>query len=181
MQRIGYILVTVGFLAASFVAVQDVRSINWTWFLIAAALSVLGVALAQYARRAQAVHADTVTSNIEDIDKSLKAIVEKVTQLNAQKGEINTYDMRHKIDEILLDDLNTFVEARETIGVRYGLNAYADVMSHYAAGERYLNRIWSASADGYIDEVNAFLDRAQAQFVATQEVFLKLKAEYRPT
>jgi hypothetical protein len=38
-------------------------------------------------------------------------------------------------------------------------------MSHFAAGERYLNRVWSASADGYIDEVNTYLDKAQEQFV----------------
>jgi hypothetical protein len=171
----------VGFLAASWVAVQDERALNWTWFLITAAVAVLGVGIAQRAVRAHKEDADTVTSNIEDIDRSLKSIVEKVTQLNSQKGEINTYDIRHKIDEMLLDDLNTFVEARETIGVRYGLNAYAEVMSHYAAGERYLNRIWSASADGYIDEVNKFLDRAQEQFTDTQKVFKDLQAQHRPT
>jgi len=47
----------------------------------------------------------------------------------------------------------------------HGLQAYADVMSSFAAGERYLNRVWSASADGYIDEVNAYMEKAQAQFV----------------
>jgi len=38
-------------------------------------------------------------------------------------------------------------------------------MSCFAAGERYLNRVWSASADGYVDEVNTYLDKAQSQFV----------------
>jgi len=61
--------------------------------------------------------------------------------------------------------LNTFVEARESIAHTHSLNAYADVMSSFAAGERYLNRVWSASTDGYIDEVNAYLDKAQEQFV----------------
>jgi hypothetical protein len=37
-------------------------------------------------------------------------------------------------------------------------------MSHFAGGERYLNRVWSASADGYIDEVNAYLTKAHEQF-----------------
>ena len=38
-------------------------------------------------------------------------------------------------------------------------------MSSFAAGERYLNRVWSASADGYIDEVNTYIEKAREQFV----------------
>jgi len=49
-------------------------------------------------------------------------------------------------------------------------------MSCFAAGERYLNRVWSASADGYIDEVNAYLDKAQAQFADSLEKIRQLKA-----
>ena len=36
--------------------------------------------------------------------------------------------------------------------------------THFAAAERYLNRVWSASADGYIDEVNEYLQKAGDQF-----------------
>ncbi len=51
---------------------------------------------------------------------------------------------------------------------QYGLQAYADIMSSFAAAERYLNRCWSASADGYVDEVHTYLDRAAAQFQESQ-------------
>ena len=37
-------------------------------------------------------------------------------------------------------------------------------MSDFAAGERYLNRVWSASADGYADEAMDYIDRARQQF-----------------
>ena len=66
--------------------------------------------------------------------------------------------VQHRIDELFPGDLNKFVEARETIPHVYRLQAYADVMSHFAAGERYLNRVWSASADGYVDEVRTYLE-----------------------
>ncbi len=72
--------------------------------------------------------------------------------------------MRGRIDELFSNDLAIFVQARESISHLYGLQAYADIMSYFASGERYLNRIWSASADGYIDEVNIYLDKAQQQF-----------------
>jgi hypothetical protein len=139
-------------------------------------VAVAGVALAQIGSRRIAFHADTVASNIEDIDRSLRNLAEKVAKLNRDKDKIHTYDMRHRIDDLLMDDINTFVDARETIATRYGLHEYADVMSHFAAGERYLNRVWSCSADGYIDEVNAYMDRAAEQFAATLTLFQKLKS-----
>ena len=36
---------------------------------------------------------------------------------------------------------------------QFGLEAYARVMTRFASAERNINRAWSASADGYRDEV----------------------------
>jgi hypothetical protein len=87
---------------------------------------------------------------------------------------------RIRIDELFLEDFAMFVDARESIAHRYGLSAYADVMSCFAAGERYLNRVWSASADGYIDEVNAYLDRALEQFTDSHQKVRQLKTNTLP-
>ncbi len=78
------------------------------------------------------------------------------------------------------DDLNTFIEARESIAHSYGLAAYADVMNCFTAGERYLNRVWSASADGYIDEINDYLEKACDQFATSLDKVLHLQASPRP-
>jgi len=117
-----------------------------------------------------------VTANIETVETSLARIADNIRKLNSDKHSINTYDMRYRIDELFLEDLAMFVDARESIAHRYGLSAYADVMSCFAAGERYLNRVWSASADGYIDEANTYLDRAQAQFAESLEKIRQFKA-----
>ncbi len=175
MKKIGFILIVLGSLAASYAAVQDTREISWKIFVPLVVLAALGVVIVRSQTKAAAEHADTVQSNIDDIERSLSSLAAKVTQLNREKETINTYDMRHKIDEMLLDDLDTFTEARETISVRYGLNAYADVMSHFAAGERYLNRVWSCSADGYIDEVNIYIAKAEFQFNSTLKQFQALR------
>ncbi len=87
---------------------------------------------------------------------------------------------RIRIDELFLEDFAMFVDARESIAHRYGLSAYTDVMSCFAAGERYLNRVWSASADGYIDEVNAYLDRALEQFTDSHQKVRQLKTNTLP-
>jgi hypothetical protein len=36
--------------------------------------------------------------------------------------------------------------------------------------------VWSASADGYIDEVNTYIDKALEQFVDSLEKMRRLKA-----
>ncbi|MFW6114194.1 MAG: hypothetical protein ACOC7K_00470, partial [bacterium] len=105
-----------------------------------------------------------VAANIETVQDSLERIVSNLKELNGNKKSIDTYEMRHRVDELFMDDLERFVDARESIADRYGLTAYGDVMSSFAAGERYLNRVWSASADGYIDEVNEYLEKAKSQF-----------------
>ena len=37
-------------------------------------------------------------------------------------------------------------------------------MNYFASAERYLNRVWSASADGYIDEAIEYMKRSEQQF-----------------
>jgi hypothetical protein len=164
MKMIGFLMVTVGFLAAALASVLDENAVRWLWYVPALMVGVAGVAAIRIndARRNKAEH--HVAGKIETVEGSLERIATNITNLNAEKESINTYDMRHQIDELFIDDLEMFVDARESIAHRYGLAAYGEIMSSFAAGERYLNRVWSASADGYIDEVNAYLDRAQEQF-----------------
>jgi len=54
---------------------------------------------------------------------------------------------------------------------RFGLPAYAGIMTEFATAERSINRAWSASADGYIDEVWLSLDRAQRRMHRAKELF----------
>jgi hypothetical protein len=60
--------------------------------------------------------------------------------------------------------------------VAYGLPGFAAVMGPYAGGERYLNRVWSASADGYVDEVEDYLGRALEQFHLASEALRSLES-----
>ena len=59
-----------------------------------------------------------------------------------------------------------------------GMQNFADVMSNFAAGERYINRVWSASTVGYVDEVRSYLERARNQFVEAQRHFEELAARH---
>jgi len=176
MKNFGYILITAGFLAGSLAAVVDKQQVQWNYFVIAIAIGAAGIVLVRFAKRNIITSEGKLASNIQALETALARIVENITQLNAQKQSIDTYDVRHRIDQLFLEDINIFVQARQTIVHVHGLAAYGDVMNHFAAGERYLNRVWSASADGYVDEVNAYLEKAQAQFVDSLEKIQQFKA-----
>lgn len=164
MKKAGYLMIVIGFIAGALLSVVDELEVQWGFFVCALIVGAIGVVLVQSGKRQHTKSEEKLTSNIQNIQASLSRIAENITQLNAAKDSINTYDMRGRIDELFSDDLAVFVQARESISHLYGLQAYADIMSYFASGERYLNRIWSASADGYIDEVNIYLDKAQQQF-----------------
>jgi len=176
IKKLGYLMITLGFLAGALTAVVDKKQIRWDHFALAFILGAAGVAFVRISDRRESRQEGKLTSNMQSVEASLDRIVKNMTGLNAEKASINTYDVRHRIDELFTDDLNTFVEARQSIAHTHSLNAYADVMTSFAAGERYLNRVWSASVDGYIDEVNTYLDKAQAQFVETHRKVRQLKA-----
>ena len=175
MKLIGFLLVTVGFIAAALASVVDESTIKWIWYVPALALGVAGIVIIKVETHKHSKTEHHVAARIETVEGSLERIATNIKQLNSDKDSINTYDMRHKIDELFVDDLEKLVDARESIGHRYGLAAYGDVMSSFAAGERYLNRVWSASADGYIDEVNAYIEKAKEQFNESLEKIRSLK------
>ena len=170
-------MVTVGFIAGSLAAVVEQDAVRWLWY---APGLVLGIAGAIAIRIDIARHSKTehhVAAGVENVYASLERIAANINKLDADKHSINTYDMRFRIDELFLEDLDIFVDARESIAHRHGLAAYGEVMSSFAAGERYLNRVWSASADGYIDEVNTYIEKAREQFSECIEKISRLKAD----
>ena len=164
MKYFGYLLIVVGFLWGAYLTVEQPEGVNTERYLVALAIGVAGVITARTAVRAEARDMTRLTTNIATIEASLAAIANDAEQLDEQKESINVYDIRHVIDETFPPHLAAFVEARESIAHSYGLKAYAEVMNRFATGERYLNRVWSASTDGYQPEAHDYITRSRVQF-----------------
>lgn len=171
MRALGFLLIAIGFVFGSLMAVQSVEEIHWPLWGAALAVGVPGIILARLSARSEATSSDKLTADIATIEASLVNLVAKAEQLNTEKAEMNPYDVRHHIDQEFMVDLDRFVQARTSLTHRFGVQAYADIMSHFATGERYLNRSWSASADGYVDEVNTSLDQVEQEFRTALELF----------
>lgn len=164
MQKIGLLLVTLGFLGGALVGTLDKDRIEWLYFVPCLLVGAVGVALAQISARKKATHADLIASNIRDIEASIAALAQHAAELDENLSEDNVYDLPDEIDRRFPDEIVRFTEAREAIGHVHGMQVYADVMGEFAAGERYLNRVWSCSAEGYIDEAAEYIGRARQQF-----------------
>ncbi len=172
MKNFGYFLVAAGFLGGAFATSLDVDNVNWMLFGTTAVAAAIGLFI--YKRQVNALaRSDTVLeSNRTELRESIANIVKDLSELN-EDGLTKGAVLRDRIDLKLREDLRRFADARESMVHLFGLQTYADIMSHFATGERYINRVWSASADGYDEEAEAYLKRAAGQFDEAKQQLLK--------
>ncbi len=167
MHILGYLLIGVGFLLGALSAVWQVEGILQGLYATGVGLGVAGVLLARIGTRRIHKSEERMTENLGTIRSSLQALAAAVDSLDDNKEDTFVYDIHDLIDDTTIDSIESFVDVRESVAHAFGLQPYADLMSHFAAGERALNRAWSASTDGYIDEVSTSLSRARSEFALT--------------
>ena len=169
MKGIGYLLLAAGFLGGAFATSLDVDEVNWTIFGVAAFAAVIGLVLVKRQVSALARSATVLDVNRGELRESIQNIVRDLEELTGSAAQHGA-QLRDKIDLKLRTDLRRFADARESMVHLFGLQKYADIMSSFAAGERYINRVWSASADGYDEEATTYLRKAARQFVDAQKL-----------
>jgi hypothetical protein len=164
MKSIGYLLLIGGFLAAAYSTALDTQMTNWTLFIPAAIGAIGGVLIIKRQARGEARAEHVLTANRAELRESLSNIIRELELIKSETEVLTAIELRNAIDDKLRDDLRRFADARESLVHLYGLQVYADIMSDFAAGERYVNRIWSAAADDYDDEAWAYVGKALARF-----------------
>jgi hypothetical protein len=177
MARIGYVLIAIGFVFAALYASITPKGedqVQWSLYIPGLIASVVGVGLVQLSRRQAATDSGRVAANLDTLRTSISAITENMAKFDAAKEGMAIDAFHAHIDEKFRDDLSAFAEARKSLIHAHGIQTYAAVMNEFAAGERYLNRVWSASVDGYVDEVLAYIVKARSQFDGTKKILDQL-------
>ena len=143
--------------------------VGWPGYALSMGIGIVGIVLLRTSR--QEARQDTVQTEAEysAVQSSLREVVGLVDEL-AAIDEYNPSSVVNVIDHQLAEPLAQFAEARESMAKRFGMSLYADVMTEFASGERYVNRTWSAAADGYVDEVATSIQRASGHFRAAQDL-----------
>ncbi|MGJ8662867.1 MAG: hypothetical protein ACSHWU_04410 [Marinicella sp.] len=171
MKNIAFILVILSFLAGAFLTSLDEKAMNWTYFIPVMVVGFIGAFVYKKESNAAAKHGDLLQNNKQVLIDSLTNIINNLDSLNGRKDKVPTYEMRFEIDKLFRDDLMNFADARDSMKHLFGIQDFADIMSSFAAGERYINRVWSASTDGYIDEVMMYVEKSLSQFQHAKEEF----------
>jgi hypothetical protein len=167
VKGIGYLLLSAGFIVAAYATALDVDNVGWSLFAAATLAAVVGVFMIKRHARSLAQSDEVLETNRTELRESIDNVVRDLREI-VSSGSLRGAALRDRIDEKLRPDLIRFVDARESMVHLFGLQAYADIMSHFAAGERYINRVWSSSADGYDVEAARYLGKAEEQFADAQ-------------
>jgi hypothetical protein len=181
LRPVGFVLFAIGFVMASFFAVRQTDSvgaewltIQWGWYANGFVVCLIGVVIIRLTGRSADTHADKVTAGLQDCEESIERIAGRLSSMFHHRETIDVYDVHRRIDDEIVEDLAAFANARESMEHRFGLQPYVSVMSRFALGERNVNRAWSASADGYIDEVWKCISRAEVEMSAAKQLLADL-------
>ena len=175
MRWLGHLLLWVGFVAAAYTSLSSLENpedkwstIAWPQYVVCLAVGAAGVAILRATRGA---NLDESMSEAEytNVRESIDTLCKVVDRMVASDERVPSQVVQ-TIDDECSEPLARFAESRTAIIQRSGLDAYAKVMTEFASAERYINRTWSAAADGYIDEVDRSLNRVQQHLGRAKEL-----------
>ena len=165
----GHWLLWSGFLCGALTAVRSTEmpdspwsTISWPTYFAALGVAVIGVVLLRSTKRTARLASEKHGDDVEQMDAALRRLLQQLQTWTKDEAKPSVYDMHQQIDKRLSDDLALFANLRESLIDAFGLQNYASIMTEFALAERTINRMWSASADGYVDEVDSCLKRAVA-------------------
>ncbi|MCA9652161.1 MAG: hypothetical protein H6712_04780 [Myxococcales bacterium] len=171
MRSLGHLLLWIGVLGGSFVAVRDPEDVSWPAYAALAVVAIAGVLLLRRTAAASLGTAAQVGQRIDGLRRSLAEADDALRGLAEAGDELDVYAVRDRLDTELAEPLGAFADGREAMIPAFGLDAYGEVMTRFAAAERLVNRSWSASADGYVDEVRSCLGQASGLLSDARERF----------
>lgn len=142
--------------------------IQWPWYLISVGVAVAGVVLLYASKSSEGQKSEKTKANLEEIKSSLDRLIVNIGTFRKSMQKMPPSHMTKHIDDVLAEDFRIFADGRDSITAEHGLPVFAEVMSQFAAGERAVNRAWSAAADGYIDEAETCIERAEQMLRVAQ-------------
>ncbi|MBL8680913.1 MAG: hypothetical protein JNK05_17160 [Myxococcales bacterium] len=134
------------------------------WSIVAVGILILCAGIL-WARRARA---STTAQSAEGarekpLDYARQRVTEALERTRALRATAESAELTAiaaGAEAIVRECVEAVAKAQEAIAAAHGFNAYAEIMTPFAAGERWLNRAWSAASDGHRGEATHSLDRA---------------------
>ncbi len=178
-NTIAIILITAGTIGAALgVAQTDTQVQGWEgkiqinyWLTgISLCSMIIGILLKRLVTKTSALTSLTQEGNKKIIHDAINNLSDRIKQIEQNLSTYNLDTLHEQLEESISGPLSDFVDNRQYLADTFGISGYAAVMTPFAQGERYLNRAWSASADGYLDEAIHFLRQSVSPIQETQHI-----------
>lgn len=168
MLKIGFGLFASGLLVAVTAAAKAPAKVGdwpdtWPIFVGGALVSIIGLLLWRRAAAAATAQAVGDTSGLDPVGL-LRDLQAPLQAFESEIGELDCAQIVERVDAILAKFVLPFANVRHLLVARFGMEQGAEVLVTIAYGERLLNRVWSAAADGHAGEARACLPEAGAAF-----------------
>ncbi len=154
-------------------------TVNWLWYGLSMILGIGGVVLLRKTSKSKETESSRVAEEFSIVTRSLTDLQLRIGELAANLEKLAPQDVVEFIDETCVDPFTDFADARNALIQRYGLRAFAEIMTQFASGERFLNRTWSAAADGYMNEAMDSVTRSNAHIIRAGELLEKYESEHQ--
>jgi len=162
MKKLAIFLLVISVILSSLVSLQNLEKVAWLYFIPSLCLGFIGLIIIKFKNKKDKKEAVSNTNNFYDIKTSLTNIVYNLKTIKVEENNLN--NLNKVLDNLFLNDINKFIESRYLIKYKFGVLSFSNVMSHFAAGERLLNRAGSASTDGYFEETVNSIEAANYEF-----------------
>lgn len=100
----------------------------------------------------------------------LERLIPAAQQSAGEVANLDCEALRNRADALLEEYLLPLVEVRQRVIDRVGMKLGSEILVTVAYGERMLNRVWSAAADGHLPEARACFPEAIDALVEAQRL-----------
>ena len=175
MNKLGTLLIYIGTITGLTAAARIPPHFIYFWSSVG--ILIIGILLKNIRGRSGSRVSNAMS--VEELRGHLLNAFREVQTLTAAREVMNIKAFHDRIDRIINEHLFHFGHNASTMKSMFGISGYNSVMVHYALGERYINRVWSASADGYPEEAFDYLEKAEPEFKDALEMIDTLHAEQK--
>lgn len=142
------------------------KAVYWPGYLMSIAIGISGAILIRSSGRGATDTDLHRQAGLEQMFATLQTLNTQIDRLIEALPQLAPEETVTWIDTHCAPLCADFADNRELMKSAFGLNGFAAVMSDFASGERFLNRVWSAAADGYMEEAWRSLRTSQQFFHA---------------
>ena len=169
-QLLGQILFVLG-IGTTVIGGAKAPAADATWpdtlpvFLAGAVLAIVGIVL--WRKAANALKKQGAEGGAEQHDP-VALLSELQAPLSSLRSDANSLDagtLLSRVDVLLDSYILPIGETRQQFIDRFGMEKGAEILVTLAFGERMLNRVWSAAADGHLPEALSSLEESGDAFV----------------